>query len=387
VTRRERVLTAIARRLSKRTPIDDNARPTVRSEFAVDCNHESMTTASMTSRERVIAAIEFRSPDGIPFLNAQFPGALWRYGQTLVDLLNQYRDDFGDDNIAVPPRPEGDETFEEYDDEWGCRWRRIRGWSAGEVIRPALESWDQWKSYRIPPPSIAKHFNEEFRPDLFAAGPLPPDRDWYALYGWFSLFEQMQFLRGSANLFMDLAEDRGELHELADRIVERNLAMIERYIAMGIDGIFFGDDWGTQTRALINPLGWRKFFKPRYAQIFAPLKKAGKHIFFHSCGWTVDFWDDLMELGVDVLNIQHSIMPRSVLERLRGKVCICSDPGRQHIMPFGTPADVERHIREIVEIFHTPAGGLIQRGEVAPDWPLENVRAMYRVFAEFRPRR
>jgi uroporphyrinogen-III decarboxylase len=76
-----------------------------------------------------------------------------------------------------------------------------------------------------------------------------------------------------------------------------------------------------------------------------------------------------------------------VLARLRGKVCVCSDPGRQHIMPFATPAEVERHVREIVEMFHTPAGGLIQRGEVAPDWPLENVRAMYQVFAEYRPRR
>jgi hypothetical protein len=341
----------------------------------------------MTSRERVIAAIEFRSPDGVPFLNAQFPGTLWRHGQAMIDILKAHPDDFGDSDYYIPPRPEGEGMFEQYTDEWGSTWRRVKGWSAGEVISAPLKNWEQWKTYQLPPPSIAKHFNEEFRPDLFATGPLTPDRDWYALYGWFELFERMQFLRGTANLLMDLAEDRAELHELADRIVERNIAMIERYIAMGVDGIFFGDDWGSQNRSLSNPRQWREFFKPRYAKIFKPLKDAGKHIFFHSCGWTVDFWDDLIELGVDVFNIQHSIMPRSVLERLRGKVCICSDPSRQQIMPHGTPAEVESHLREIVEIFHTPAGGLIQRGEVAPDWPLENVRAMYKVFAEFRPRR
>lgn len=341
----------------------------------------------MTSRERVIAAIEFRSPDGVPFLNAQFPGTLWRHGQAMIDILNVHPDDFGDRDYYIPSRPEGDGLFEEYTDEWGSTWRRIKGWSAGEVIHAPLKDWDQWKTYQLPPPSIAKHFNEEFRPALFGTGPLTPDRDWYALYGWFELFERMQFLRETANLLMDLAEDRAELHELADRIVERNLAMIERYIAMGVDGIFFGDDWGSQNRSLINPRQWREFFKPRYAKIFKPLKEAGKHIFFHSCGWTVDFWDDLIELGVDVFNIQHSIMPRPVLERLRGKVCVCSDPSRQQIMPHGTPAEVENHLREIVEIFHTPAGGLIQRGEVAPDWPLENVQAMYKVFAEFRPRK
>jgi hypothetical protein len=347
---------------------------------------ESMSArATMTSRARVIAAIEFDTPDGVPFLNAQFPGALWRYGRRLVDLLNNYPDDFGDCNISIPPCPAGSEPFEEYTDEWGCAWRRTKGWSAGEVIRPALEDWDQFKSYRLPPPSIAKHFNEAFRPDLFATGPLPPARDWYALYGWFDLFERMQFLRGSERLLMDLGEKRSELHELADRIVERNLAMIGRYIAQGVDGVFFGDDWGAQTGPLISPRQWREFFKPRYARMFQPLKAAGKHIFFHSCGWTVDFWDDLIGMGVNVLNIQHSIIPRPLLERLRGRVCICSDPSRQRTMPFGTPAEVERHIREIVEIFHTPAGGLIQRGEIAPDWPLENIQAMYRVFAEFRP--
>ena len=63
----------------------------------------------------------------------------------------------------------------------------------------------------------------------------------------------MQFLRGSERLLMDLGEKRPELDELADRIVERNLAMIQRYIAQGVDGVFIGDDWGTQTGSLDQP--------------------------------------------------------------------------------------------------------------------------------------
>lgn len=345
-----------------------------------------MSRTTMTSRQRVIAAIEFESPDGIPFMHAVFPGALWRHGEAALDLFRQYPDDFGDREFFIPPRPEGDGPFEEYQDEWGCTWRRAKGWSAGEVSRPPLESWEQFPTYAFPPPSVSKHFNEAFRPDLFAVGPLPDDRDWYALYGWFDLFERMQYLRGTANLLMDFAEDNPRLHELADRIVERNLAMIERYIAMNVDGVFFGDDFGTQNGLLISPRCWRRFFPPRYRRMFKPLHDAGKHIFFHTCGYTVDLWDDLIELGVDVLNIQHSIIPPSVLkERLAGKVCICSDPSRQQVMPFGTPEEVKRHVREIVDIFGSPRGGLIQRGEFAPDWPLENDRALVETFAEFRP--
>jgi hypothetical protein len=54
-------------------------------------------------------------------------------------------------------------------------------------------------------------------------------------------------------------------------------------------------------------------------------------------------------------------------------------------MPFGTPAEVKQHVREIVDTFARPEGGLIQRGELAPDWPLENCRAMLETFAEFHP--
>jgi hypothetical protein len=340
----------------------------------------------MTPRERVIAAIEFRSPDGVPFLHAAFPGTLWRYGEAVFDLWRQYPDDFGDREFFIPPAPPSLTGFEEYSDEWGCVWRRIVGWSAGEVVRPPLADWAQLADYQYPPPAASKHFNEAFRPDLFAVGPLPADRDWYALYGWFDLFERMQFLRGTKNLLMDIADDEPRLHELADRIVERNLAMLDRYIALGVDGVFFGDDWGTQTGPLVSPRRWREFFKPRYRRMFKPLQDAGRHIFFHSCGNTAAFWDDLIELGVHVLNIQHSILPRSLLEeKLAGRICICSDPGRQQVMPFGTPAEVKRHIREIVEVFASPRGGLIQRGELAPDWPLENCRAMLQTFAEFRP--
>ena len=162
--------------------------------------------------------------------------------------------------------------------------------------------------------------------------------------------------------------------------------MIARYIAQGVDGVFFGDDWGTQTGLFISPRRWREFFKPRYQRMFKPLQDAGRHIFFHTCGYTVDLWDDLIELGVNVLNVQHSIISRPVLEeRLAGRICVCSDPSRQQVMPFGSPAEVKRHIREIVDIFGSHNGGLIQRGELAPDWPLANDRAMLETFAESKP--
>ena len=246
-------------------------------------------------------------------------------------------------------------------------------------VRPPLADWEQFADIsfrrRRSRSTSTRHSARTFSP-----WPAAGNRDWYALYGWFDLFERMQFLRGTENLLMDIADDQPRLHELADRIVERNLAMIARYIAQGVDGVFFGDDWGTQTGLAHQPAAVAGVLQTPLPRMFKPLQDAGRHIFFHSCGYTVDLWDDLIELGVNVLNVQHSIIPRPVLEeKLAGKICICSDPSRQQVMPFGSPEEVKRHIREIVDIFASPNGGLIQRGELSPDWPLANAGRCWRL--------
>ncbi len=278
----------------------------------------------------------------VPFTHVYFPGALWTHGSEVIELMERHPDDFGNRDFRIPPEPA--EVIEEYADEWGTIWRRSKGYSAGEVMKPALETWDRWREYTFPP---------EGRPNSL----LDPDRDWYALTGWIDLFERMQFLRGTENLLMDFAEARPELDELADRIVQRNLRLIEGYIRAGADGIWLSDDWGSQDRLLINPTRWREFFKPRYRRMIELIRDAGRHVFFHTCGWTVDIWDDLIELGVNVINPQNTLFERKTLEdKLAGRICVFADADRQRVMPFGTPEEVQG-IREEYDIYVRSLGG------------------------------
>ena len=333
----------------------------------------------MTSRERVIRAIEFRGPDRVPFNHSVFPGAFWRHGAKLVEFLNKYPDDFGHTRFEIPLKPEGyNERLEEYQDEWGSWWRRLVGYTTGEVIRPALTDWEDLKDYSFPPPPPQEHFDEiKARIEM-------SDHQWYMLGGGGNLFERMQFLRGTENLLVDLVEDRAELHELADRLVEYYVEIIKKYLACGVDGIAFGDDWGSQRSLLISPKKWREFFKPRYARMFQVVREAGAHVFFHSDGWTFDIMDDLIEIGVSVFNPQHPIMgTREVARRIGGRVCVRSDLDRQHILPHGSPREVRAHVKEVIEAFGHFNGGLILHGEVGPDVPMENIEAMYGAFREY----
>ena len=135
---------------------------------------------------------------------------------------------------------------------------------------------------------------------------------------------------------------------------------------------------------LISPSMWRSFFKPVYAQMFAKVKKAGKHIWFHSDGFILPIMQDLVELGVDVLNCQSAVMGLSRLEPFVGQLCFRTDVDRQRLLPFGQPEEVKLHVRELFEGLGTPHGGIVACGEVGDDVPLANIEAMYEAFLEFR---
>ncbi len=342
-----------------------------------------MTSDTMTPRERILAAIEFTGPDRCPIHHYIFPGALWRHGQRLLDLVERYPDDFRNEHIRAnlqrtPQDDETDEDVVEYQDAWGTVWRRLRGYTSGEVLRPAIPDWDAWRSYEFPPLAGDEHFAQ------FAVSVRERHPEEFVYAGGGGFFAHMCHLRGPADYYADLAEDHPGAHELADRMVAHNLHGIERYLECGVDCITFGNDWGGQDRLLIHPDMWRRFFKPRYARMFEPIRDAGVHVWFHTDGWTLDILEDLIEIGVTVLNPQHDCMgPRRVGEIVGGRVCIRTDIDRQWVIPFGTPEGIREAVKEAIEVFGNFNGGCLLHGEVGPDVPFENIEALYSAFYEY----
>ncbi len=333
----------------------------------------------MTHCERVTRAIERTGPDRVPVFHCPFPGTLSKHGPPVVDLLNSRPDDFAADGFSLPPEPEpGAPDIEVYTDQWGSVWHRLRGYSAGEVREFPLASWDAYADYVFP--DLPNFDRVQERIDR-------TNHEWYEFAYPFglNLFEQLQFLRGIENLYMDLGDDRAELHELADRLVDYYIAGIQSSFETDAEGYMFSDDWGSQVALLIRPEQWRSFFKPRYRKMIDVVKNAGRHAWFHSDGMITEILDDFVELGVDVLNPQHPIMGNAnVAEHVAGKVCLLSDLDRQHIIPNGTPEEIDAHVREVVQLFASKDGGLILRGELGPEVPMENIRAMYDAFEEYR---
>ena len=86
-----------------------------------------------------------------------------------------------------------------------------------------------------------------------------------------------------------------------------------------------------------------------------------------------------------VLNCQTNVIGLDTLKKkFAGAVCFRTDLDRQKVVPFGTPREMKRHVVDVFEHLGTPAGGIIACGEIGPDTPLANIRAVYEAFASCR---
>ncbi len=324
----------------------------------------------MTSKERVIAAITFKGPDRIPIDIWPVPASFKNHGKNLEELFEKYPIDFVHPNWPTKWDPENLEpTFKpgRYTDEWGVVWEcKKEGYSGMDMGHP-LEDWRKLKNFKPPAHEwLTVSYDDTFNnPDKFCLGVGS------------ILFHRMCFVRGMENLLMDLIDEAPEVYQLRDMMLEYFAKQISSLAKTDVDGVIFFDDWGSQSQLLIPPGLWRSFFKPVYRELFAVCKQAGKFIFFHSDGYIIEIIEDLIEMGVDVLNCQVWCMDPEILgKKFRGKITFWGEIDRQSTIPLGNPDDIRAAAAKMKEYLATPAGGLIGQSEIDSLTPLENIEAL-----------
>ncbi|MGL4649887.1 MAG: uroporphyrinogen decarboxylase family protein [Caldilineaceae bacterium] len=205
-------------------------------------------------------------------------------------------------------------------------------------------------------------------------------------FGW-ALFERAWSLRGFAQFFMDLAGDPVYAGELLDRIADIQVALIKRFIALGVHGGYFGDDYGGQENMLISPKMWRAQIKPRLARMFAPFVEAGLPIAMHSDGRIDKILPDLVEIGLTVYNpVQPEVTDHRWLTRtFDTRLAYYGGLSTQTVLPFGSPSDVRVAVEACVRELAPAGTGLLlaPSHRMMSDIPMANVDAMLAAFAEF----
>jgi uroporphyrinogen decarboxylase len=245
------------------------------------------------------------------------------------------------------------------------------------VSAPALADWARLDTYQPPWQLIRGR-------DFSFANRLADQSDRFILSPCCARpFERLQFLRGSQNLFIDIAYGTPELRRLLDLVHAYQMEDMRGWCSSNVDGILFMDDWGANSSLLINPKTWRELFKPLYQEYVDLIHAAGKFAFFHSDGCIQSIYADLVEIGIDAVNSQLFTMDIDELARLhKGKITFWGEIDRQHILPFGTPDEVRAAVRRVRAALDDGSGGVIAQCEWGKDNPIENVRAVYQAWME-----
>ena len=343
----------------------------------------------MLPRERVNAAIEFRAPDILPVRIFAAPGGLYEHGQRLADLIRACGHDFGDLAGLAPPEPPPASDFDPdgryhaiRTDDWGTTWEyRIFGvW--GHPIAWPLNDLGNLDAYRAPAPPLPEGPGFEAAK---AAADAHRER-YFLLGGGASIFEKLHSIRRFEDVLMDIAADTPEIHRIMDLIVANAEGHIRYSLALDVDGVAFGDDYGTQEAPLVSPAVWRRFFKPRYQALFEPVRRAGKRIFFHTCGQVGPLLEDLRELGVDVIWPQLTAFDVPELARRCRDLGLTVElhPDRGELMQRSTPAQVRDYVRRLLDTFQTASGGSWLYIEIDPGFPFANAEALIETAGEMR---
>ena len=369
--------------------------------------------AEMTSRERVITALEHREPDRVPFdcnfgyegylrlkeylgletKKEVYPSSSWLAVGNPIELLHELNIDLCYVGLGrAKNAPVFEYGMDYYTDEWGVEFRKIEHPTgvhydfSNQVLGDATVN--DLEDYPWPDPNnpeLTEGLEEKCR-NLY-------ENTDFALVGKFSnsIFEQAFYMRGFEQMLMDVSLNPEFATALMNKLVDIALVRLEAGLkACGkyIQCVrFAGDDMGHQTGPLMSPRMFRRVIKPQFARYYKEARALINQynpkikIMAHTDGDVYPIIPDYIEMGLDVLNpvqpyvaeMEHDKLKAEFGDRLSFHAAI----DIQKVMPYGTPEEVKNEAIKTMQALG-PGGGYI----LAPthylqsDVPPENIIAL-----------
>ena len=379
----------------------------------------------MTSRERVLTALNHQEPDRIPYdlggnqvtgihriayANIRKAVGLPESSPIICDAVqglalpeDDFIDRFGIDVRGLYPLNSHNMVVEEdggdnwvYRDEWGMTQHRPKDnglyFSVVQVPLPGL-SLTPADIERHPWPDVAapermaglKELAEQYR----AAGKAIMVKDAFA-----GIFEFAQRIVGMENLLMMMGRGAPAVEALFDKLLELKLdywtAVLDELGDL-VDVVSYADDYGTQVSQLISPAMFRAQIKPKVATLFDLFKKKAPQAkrFFHSDGSLRPILPDFIEIGVDILNpVQFTAKNMDLIELKKDFGADLAFWGggvdTQDLLPHGTPDRIRDQVKANIDAL-APGGGFVFNTihNTQADVPPENFLAMWETLQEY----
>jgi uroporphyrinogen decarboxylase len=380
----------------------------------------------MTSRERILAALNHREADRVPFdvggtaqsgihkstykrlrqclelkeTEIQVRNMVTQEAQLDEDFLDRLEADSR--FVGRLPKPGGLEVRDEgaylaFTDEWGIGWHmpKENGFFYDMYVHPFnvddvkaklqvgycwLDPTADWRFVQLRERlSQPRQKNKAVVMGSLCAGQTE-------IYAW---------LRGFERFYLDLGGEPETAEFFLDKITDLKMAYWDRVLSEAgdlVDVVNESDDVAGQETLLMSPATYRRVIKPRHQRLFGFIKKKAPHVklFLHSCGAVRPLIGDLIEMGVDILNpvqINAKGMNLFELKKEFGRD-ICFWGGgvdTQRVLSWGTVEEVKDNTRRNIEAL-APGGGFVFTPVhiVQANVPVENYMAMWETWMKYR---
>ena len=206
-------------------------------------------------------------------------------------------------------------------------------------------------------------------------------------------YEICWYMRGLERWYVDTIENPAFCEALLDRTSHYWVQWMTgflREVGDLLDVVMIGDDLAGQPGPLFSPRFYRQVVRPRQQRVVETIQRhSSAKIWYHTCGDCSAYIPDLIAMGIDILNpVQISApgMDPAELKAKWGHEIVFWGGGidSQHVLPFATPDEVRRAVRQNVETFK-PGGGSVFNNvhNIQAGVPPENVVAMYEAAYEY----
>ena len=357
----------------------------------------------MTPKDRVHMAVNHEEPDKVPLDS-------WIAPEVADQLVTMLGIDTSADPFALAKRLgndflyrmvgfcEGFSTMYDeskkigdnlYQDDFGIKWSYKAQEHGGycEMVEHPLSDLSTYDQFVWPDPlEVSKVGLEENRVMI------ERDGKEYGIIGGVacSMMEGAWYLRGLENLLMDLANNLDFVNDLLDHCLEHSLALSRELVRMGVDILWWGDDFSVESGPLMAPDLFRQLLIPRYARVIEELRGIDKNIkFAFHCDGKVEWaLDDLVEIGVDIINpLQPDVNDvAAVKKRFSKRLTVWGNVDTRNVMSKGSVVDVVEEVKKVIGTLSPGGGHLLSSNHTIQATPraVENTMAFYWAAHTFR---
>ena len=318
----------------------------------------------MTHRENYIRNATFNYPKWMPITIVCNLASLIQYKGELEDVIAKYPEYFGPfQKGSIDYSVYGDGTYSHKEqDVWGYTWNYNMYGIEGFVTDPPLNTWDKFDTYTAPDADlwldrggridwrgVKESLKRHKENGHLTQGSL--------VHGF--LFLRLQYLRGFENLMYDMYDEEPKLFELIDTIDRENLKVVTHYCDAKVDVMEIPEDLGAEHSMVIGRDMFLKYIYPSYKKITSMCRENNVLTAIHSDGYIIDILEDLIAVGMDIINPQDLCNGIDNLKRvLKGKCCIRLDLDRAKITPYGNRNEIFNLIEYEIKELGSEKGGL-----------------------------